>query len=253
MHKAIAQPQPPQPESRRATVWGKLKTLTVVLVLLGLASLNVLTLVNDTIHAAAYGFMRAILAGVVADATVSRLLSKSPTIRRQTDVAALSASTKALEKKHADLARASQDKAATARKVSKRLVSRAAANATRNASSVFGESIPYVGIAIILGVTALDIRDACETVKDANELNQVFGDEQEDHTRICGMEVPTKDKVLAEVKANWKAAYQSAAKVLSDAGYRVISMTPPKVTWSDVREAVCAVLGRIPGICPKDQ
>ena len=47
------------------------------------------------------------------------------------------------------------------------VVSQRLARATaRSTSSVFAESIPYVGITAIIGVTGLEIYNACETMKD---------------------------------------------------------------------------------------
>jgi hypothetical protein len=135
--------------------------------------------------------------------------------------AAISASKKALELKHAELARVSAVRSGVAKKMSKRLATRAVVNATRNSSSIFAESIPYVGVAVVLGVTALDLRDTCETLKDMNELNTAFGLEPEDQTKVCGIAVPTKAEVVDKIKGGWHEAYKAATEALKKDGVQV--------------------------------
>lgn len=233
-------------------LWSKLKTLMIVTSLLGLGSLNILTLVDDGVHAVGYNAIKVILASAITDEALSKMLGKSPTAKRQADIktatkvisdekAMLVKTNKTLEKKHAalekshkemvsehaELKRTSGKQAATALKVSKRLAIRSLSNATRNVSSVAGEAIPFAGVAIIVGVTAWDVYDACETLKDSNELNNAFGQEQEDQTKVCGMKVPTKEQVLAKIKGNWKAAYQSTGDSLNKVGVPKAPVTPP--------------------------
>lgn len=270
-----SQPIAFQPWRNFGTLWRKAKTVLVVFALLGLGALNILTLVSDGIHAAGYGAIEAILASAVSDATMSRMLRSSPTAKRQQyamastkalsdEKAMLVASNKAIEKKraalekshieieakNAELTRTSQKRVAAVQKASKRLVARSLVNATRNVSSVGAEAIPLIGTAIIVGVTAWDVYDDCETLKDINEMNSVFGHEQEDQTKVCGIKVPTKEQALAQVKGNWRAAYRSAADSLNTAGAAIVPATPPQFSWPDIRGTVCPVVGTVPGICP---
>lgn len=214
-----ANPSMPQLGRFFVAFWRKSKAILIVSTLLGLVSLNVLTLLNDAIHAAGYNALRAILAPALSDAALSRMLSDSPTAVRKREVktatkafanenARLAASNKTIEKKRIALEKANiqiraensklksitEERSLTAQKISKRLVARSLANATRNAASVAGEVIPVVGTAIILSVTAWDIYDACETMKDVNELNSAFGHPQEDKNKVCGMKVPLMNK-----------------------------------------------------------
>lgn len=210
-----------QPGGFLGKAWRRSRAFLIVSTLLGLASLNVLTLLNDAVHAAGYGALRAILASALPDAALSRMLRDSPTAKRNREIATatkalarenakLVASNKAIEQKridaerakkkiaaeHVALKRASEQQALTAKKISKRLAARSVANASRNVSSVAGQAIPFAGTAIIVGVTAWDVYDACETMKDINELGSAFGHEREDQTKVCGMPVPSKEQVL---------------------------------------------------------
>lgn len=173
--------------------WRNARRLLLVLCFFGLASLNVLTLVSDKVHSAGYDAMKAMLVMAVPEAAASRLLSNSPTAKRQHDVAI---------------------KAAAVLKTSKRIAVRSLVNTTRNVSSVFAEAIPIVGTGAMLAVTAWDVHDACETLKDLNELNSVFDHPPEDKTKVCGMHVPSAKQVLEQTRTNAKAVYQSAADAL---------------------------------------
>lgn len=98
-----------------------------------------------------------------------------------------------------------------------RIARRTAVAATRNSSSVVAEAIPYLGIAAILAVTAYDLKDSCDTIKDLHELdvaidpNNEFG---EDEAVICGLSVPTKDEVWEAVKNSSVDAWQHAREYL---------------------------------------
>lgn len=219
-------------KSTLVKIWSKVKTWLIVSALFGLGSLNILSLVSETVHKTLFDGLKAALSSVAQEEALSRLLRNSPTVKRKSDVTtatkvlseereALSASKKALEFKHAELTRVSAVRSATAQKISKRLVTRSLVNATRNSSSVFAESIPVFGVAIVLGVTALDLHDACETLKDMNELNATFQLDQEEVTKVCGMKVPTKAEAISKAKSGWNATYKAAADALKKDGVEV--------------------------------
>jgi hypothetical protein len=148
--------------------------------MLGLGALNVLTIVNDQAHAAGFNFLKSVLAPFVAEASMSHLLSHSPTQKY-----------KAIEARNVELKRFSAMRSETAKRVSTRIVRRAVANAAKNVSSFAVEVIPVVGATAIVAITASDIYDDCQTLKDLNELNIAFDHEKEDETTVCGMKVPS--------------------------------------------------------------
>jgi hypothetical protein len=84
--------------------------------------------------------------------------------------------------------------------MTRRLKVRTAKAATRNASSVFLESVPYVGIAAMLAVTAADLHDACETMKDIDSLHASMGLEPTDAKEVCGLTIPSAKHVSSRVK-----------------------------------------------------
>ena len=85
--------------------------------------------------------------------------------------------------------------------------------AVRNAGSVFAEAIPFAGIAVVVGVTAWDLRDSCETIKDLQAFNLAFNplaEESRDKSEVCGLTVPTSDEVWAVVKSSPSSAWEGA-------------------------------------------
>lgn len=57
-----------------------------------------------------------------------------------------------------------------ARKVSRRITDRTVKTVSRNVGSVFTEAIPYFGVGVMLAVTAKDVYDGCETIRDVHEM-----------------------------------------------------------------------------------
>ena len=146
-----SQPNTPQSGKTKIKIWHIFKRLLIVTSMLGLMASNILTLVNDDIHTMGFNALKAMLTPVVADTTLSRLLSNSPT------------------QKNFELKRVSKMRADIAKKISTRITRRAVANAFKNVSSFAAEIIPLLGTAIIVGLTASDIYDDCQTIKDLNE------------------------------------------------------------------------------------
>ncbi|NDP49484.1 MAG: hypothetical protein GZ085_14070 [Sulfuriferula multivorans] len=235
----VSQGNPADSDMIKGTPWRMAKLLLIVFSFLALGALNVLTLVSDQVHAAGYSAITAILAKVAPATASARFLSNSPTAKMQRDIAVatkkssqekavLVASSKALEAKHvaleknfnkveashAALKRTAEIRAVAVKTTSRRLAVRSLKNVTRNVGAVFGEAVPFLGTSIMLTVTALDVRDACETLKDINKLNDVFDLQIEDETKVCGMEVPTAASVLHRVKTKSSEALQSAKDAL---------------------------------------
>ncbi len=154
--------------------------------IIGLGSLNVLTLINDQAHAAGVSFLKAVLAPALAEATMSRLLSHSPTEKYGT----LEKSHRALESKHVELKKLSAARSQVVKNISTRVARRAIANAGKNVASYAAEVVPVVGVAAITALTVSDLYDDCQTLKDINELNVAFEHETNDENTVCGIKFP---------------------------------------------------------------
>lgn len=97
----------------------------------------------------------------------------------------------------------------TAEKIGKRSLK----SATRNVSSMPGEAIPWLGTAVIVGVTALELYDLCETMKDMTELKRAFDPtlaSSEEELEVCALKVPPKEEIIEVVKNSPKLAWNTA-------------------------------------------
>lgn len=162
------------------------KVLLFIAPIIGLGSLNVLTLINDQAHTAGVSLLKAILAPALEEATMSRLLSNSPTEK----YGALEKSYRALESKHVELKKVSAARSQIAKKISTRVARRAIANAGKNVASYALEVFPFVGVAAITTLTISDLYDDCQMLKDINELNVAFEHETTMENTVCGIKFP---------------------------------------------------------------
>lgn len=195
-------------------LWRVSKALIFLVLMLGLGALNVLTLVNDNAHMTGVGFLKSMLGPVLAEATMSRLLSQSPeqkmsalersnkalkakhveltnlSAARAQEYAALEKSNKAVSARHRELVNVSNSRAQVVKNISTRIGRRVVINAGKNMASYAVEIVPFVGVAAITALTISDLYDDCQTLKDLNILNISFEHETNDEDIVCGMRLP---------------------------------------------------------------
>lgn len=90
---------------------------------------------------------------------------------------------------------------------------RAQKSASREMGSMAGESLPWIGTAVIVGVTALELKDLCATITDMTHLKRAFDPSlqlDEDAHTVCSTEVPSRAELWATVKAQPSFAWESA-------------------------------------------
>ncbi len=110
---------------------------------------------------------------------------------------------------------------------------RAAATASRSAGSVVGEAIPYAGTAVIVGVTALELYDLCETIKDMNALSRAFDPSLEpdaNEATVCSMQVPSGQEIWAAAKKKPSEA-MSAARAAMPSFEELKAIEMPQIDW----------------------
>ena len=120
----------------------------------------------------------------------------------------------------------------TANKIGKRSLKSAA----RNVSSMPGEAIPWLGTAVIVGVTALELYDLCATLKDMTELKRAFDptlSSSEEELEVCAIKVPPKDVIFAAVKESPQKAW-AQAKELTPSIEEIEEMEMPEVNFQDL-------------------
>lgn len=101
----------------------------------------------------------------------------------------------------------------------KRISTRTAKGAARNVGSIAGEAIPVAGIAVVVGVTAWELKDACETMKDLRALELATNPnatEDPSVAEVCGLEVPSKEQAWEAVKASPGQAWEKAKAYVPD-------------------------------------
>jgi hypothetical protein len=118
---------------------------------------------------------------------------------------------------------------ATAARISKRAV----VTSSREVGSMAGEAIPYIGAAVIVGATALELKDLCETLQDMGELQRAISPEampSEDEKTVCNQPIPTREALWESVKGSPKAAWQAARGAIPTLE-EIKSFELPEMDW----------------------
>ena len=173
-------------ESKAIMLRNSIKWFLSLVCVLGLIVLNVVTLINGSVHAVAFNALKTVLASSIPEATVLRLLSNSPSQK----FSELQQSNKIIETQHAELKKVVEKRAGVFKIISERISRRTVNNAVKNTLDAPAEAVPILGIAVMLALTASDIYDDCQTLKDLNELNISFEQDKHDETAVCGLKVP---------------------------------------------------------------
>ena len=123
---------------------------------------------------------------------------------------------------------------------------RSSRSAARSVASMPGEAIPWIGTAVIVGVTSLEIRDLCLTMKDMTELQRAFDPSfktNEDDLEVCAIKVPPKEEIIAAVKASPGKAWE-AAKEATPSLEDISNMKMPDVKgWWETGEGAVSDFG----------
>lgn len=186
-----------------------IRNIVLVLALIASVGLNIATVTVQSVAVAVSS-----LVGAVAG--VSAVLPEFRTVRHKT------------EKKLLVYA---------VRSTSERIAKRTAVGATRNIAATFGEAVPTIGIGVIAGVTALELKDACDTMMDLHELDVALDPSSAndpDVSEVCGMRVPTKEEIWTKVKVSPGAAWQMAKDALPDLPEMLEWTIPemPEIDWT---------------------
>ena len=104
---------------------------------------------------------------------------------------------------------------ATAKRITKRVERRIAIGASRSATAVFAEFIPAVSGVVVFGVTAMELKEACETMKDLSELNALLEAEEtgSDEGDVCGMQAPSYASLKETVMNSPQTAIDALRKL----------------------------------------
>ena len=129
-----------------------------------------------------------------------------------------------------------------ARGFSRSIARRTFNRVSRHIAAAGGAAVPYVGAGVISGMARLDARDACELLEELNELNRALDLEPAETSRLCTMQIPTSDQILAQVLANWRTAYAISA-AWANQYQAVLPQEPPVVPHAGANDLWMAVFG----------
>lgn len=132
-----------------------------------------------------------------------------------------------------------------ARKFSGQLARRTYRNVSRHVAGMPAVAIPYVGAGVTAAMTALDIREGCEALRELNEMNRVMQIEPEPEAPVCAMQAGSREEIINKVLANWRTAYAVAAAWTNQ---QEIWLAPDPVPVEPARaiELWAAVFGTLP-------
>ena len=134
-------------------------------------------------------------------------------------------------------------------KTAEQIGKRSTKSAVRNVASMPGEAIPWIGVAVIVGVTALEISDLCLTMKDMIELQRAFDpsfEADEANLEVCSIKVPPKEDIIASVKGSPRAAWEIAREATpSLEDIKSIEMPDVKDWWTKSEGAITDFRGKI--------
>lgn len=113
--------------------------------------------------------------------------------------------------------------------------SRAKTTATRGAKAMIPKAVPYFGTAVIVGVTAMELKDLCQTIRDMNALKRVFEPGEEADARevsVCSMRVPTRQELWVAAQDSPAQAWQAVAE-LTPTLEELRSIEIPDINWAE--------------------
>ncbi len=154
-------------------IWTKRLILTASF--LALITTNILTLTNAAFNAAVSGLMGTALGiRTVSSMVQTKIAGQDKAIKKQAAIRA-------------------KRKAAT-RKFGTRLTSRTKRVAAKSLAAIPAESIPFIGVAVLIADTGYELYAACETITDLDQLYLDLGmdDETPDNVMhsVCDPELP---------------------------------------------------------------
>lgn len=235
----------------RLTSFLNIKSVLMTLTLVGLLMTNVVTLANATAH----DFMHSLLWRVLSiggDVFADHALRKSAKFQLEEKVRSktreLHDQNQDLKEKHKKLVQQVDANAKATKVTASKVYGRLKAGVKRNITALPAEVVPYLGVSVAIGVVALDVYDACQTMTDVNELLRMMG-QGEENADLCGFKTPSKDQVIASMKTEWKKSLQVVTDEAKKAGIAMNEVRMP--TKQDIGKVVCPV-SSLPVICSEN-
>lgn len=129
-----------------------------------------------------------------------------------------------------------------ATKVASSVRGRLVSSVRRGVGALAGEAIPVAGVALSVAVTAVDVIQACESMKELRDLLDAPTGAAKDEERVCGTKVPSQRQLLSALPAKWQSSWEETARDLR--ALSGPSMALPEVpTGAQVARTLCAIPG----------
>lgn len=134
--------------------------------------------------------------------------------------------------------------AARAKRMASSVRGRLVKGVARNNAAIPAEAIPYVGISVTVSLAALDVYDACQTMKEINELMKLLG-QGEESADVCGTKIPTVQKVLEDMRTSWKSSAEWVAKEAKSLPHAVPIPEVRLPTTVEAKAVLCPLVGQL--------
>jgi hypothetical protein len=131
--------------------------------------------------------------------------------------------------------------------VAGRVRERLAVGVARNVGSVPAQSVPYLGIGVIVSMTAMDLYDACLTMKEFNDLLLKLGQGVESDKAVCGMNVPTKEQVVTDLGKTWRKSFDVAKNAAEGAKEQVRFPQLQLPNSMELKSVLCPIIPKVAG------
>lgn len=223
----------------------KTKNIIFTLVILLLIASNLATLLSWRVHESMHNMISQTVSFFSTEMAKKVLLS-SPSVQLQIRVEShskimtqkLQNDLQEMKDKEQKLRKKLATNGSKAKSAVQLIEKRIQKNLARNLVALPSEAVPAISLATSVAVTAMDIYDACETMKDFNKVLVELG-QTATTTGVCNLSIPTTDGVKTMLKTNWKS---SATTIAQDAAvYNLPTFNVSFPTVSDIKSVTCGV------------
>lgn len=133
-----------------------------------------------------------------------------------------------------------------ARNAAKRTRNRLVNSAKRSVATLAGKAVPFAGVAVSAGVTAMEIKDLCDTVRDMNGIVRQIDPsdaEADGEPTVCSMSVPSVGEIWARIKDSPKEVWEEARNFVPDLKPLNEMRELTSVFWKDTLKDIRSIIG----------
>ena len=227
----------------------KVKKIVFVLLIITLLVTNLASLLSWRTHEVMYSMLSNTVS-VFGDGASQKVLFNSPKVQLELKV---ERRTKELSTKVAQFKKDNEKLNTDLHKLNKTISShkfkaksailniqkRIQKNIARNVAALPSEGVPAVSLGVGVAVTAMDIYDACATMKDFNSVLVEMGEVVADQS-VCGVNIPSSDQVMTMLSTHWNSSLDTVAKEAKQYNLPPITVQPP--TLKAIKHITCDLL-----------